>query len=154
MSIQIYKDLSLIFGPPTGNFFDNIVTASEQTGLPRCKNYQDMLFEILDEMESRGSINQSFSTVVGEDLTIGKTFRTEQTFSKARPDIENLVTNSIGLVSVPVLMFFPSQFLTPLGDPIRNVVTGDDLQYVGAVMGQSLKLDWVQSIGVYETQAT
>ena len=152
MSIQIYKDLSLIFGPPAGKFFDNIVTASEQTGLPRCKIYQDMLFEILDEMESRGSINQFFSTVVGEDLTIGKTFRTEQTFSKARPDIEKLVTNPDEWVSVPVLMFFPSQFQTPPGDPIKNVVTFDHLQVVGAIMGQSFKLDWVQSVGVNERQ--
>ena len=151
MSIQIYKDLSLSFGPPAGNFFDNIVTASEQTGLPRCKIYQDMLFEILGEMESRGSINQIFSTVVGEDLTIGKTFRTEQTFSKARPDIEKLVTNPDEWVSVPVLMFFPSQFQTSPGDPIKNAVTFDHLQVVGAIMGQSFKLDWVKSRGVNDT---
>jgi hypothetical protein len=153
MSIQIYKDFTLIFGPPAGEFFYIIVSASEQTGIPRCKIYEDMLFNILDEMELRGSINQSFSTVVGEDLTIGKTFRTKQTFSKARPDMEKLVTNSGEWVSVPVLMFFPSQFLTPLGDPIRHVVTLDDLRYVGAVMGQSFKLDWVQTIGVNETRA-
>ena len=153
MSIQIYKDLSLTFGPPTGKFFDNIVTASKQTGLPRCKIYQDMLFEILDEMESRGSINQIFSTVVGEDLTIGKIFRTEQTFSKARPDIEKLVTNPDEWVSVPVLMFFPSQFQTPPGDPIKNVVTVDHLRVVGSILGKSYKLDWVQSIAVHDSQA-
>lgn len=112
-----------------------------------------MLFEILDEMESRGSINQIFSTVVGEDLTIGKTFRTEQTFSKARPDIEKLVTNPDEWVSVPVLMFFPSQFQTPPGDPIKNVVTVDHLRVVGSILGKSYKLDWVQSIAVHDSQA-
>ena len=151
MSIQTYKDLSLILGPPAGKFFDNIVSASEQTGILRCEIYEDILFKILDEMESKGSFNQIFSTAVGEDLTIGKTFRTKQTFSKARPDMEKLVTNPDEWVSVPVLMFFPSRFQTPSGDPIKNVVSLDDLTVVGAVIGQSFKLDWVESRGVKDT---
>jgi len=98
MSIQTYKDLSLIFGPPAGKFFDNIVSASEQTGISRCEIYEDMLFESFDEAEEKGLFNQIFSSVIGEDLTIGEIFRTKQTFSKARPDIEKLATNSNGLV--------------------------------------------------------
>jgi hypothetical protein len=112
-----------------------------------------MLFDIFDGMEAKGFFDQIFSTVVGEDLTIGKTFRTKQTFSKAPSDMEKLVTNLDEWVFFPILMFFPSQFLTPLGYPIRHVVTLDDLQYVGAVMGQSFKLDWFKTIGVNETQA-
>ena len=152
MSIQTYKDLSLIFGPPAGKFFDNIVSASEQTGISRCEIYEDMLFESFDEAEEKGLFNQIFSSVIGEDLIIGEIFRTKRTFSKARPDIEKLVTNPDEWVSVPVLMFFPSQFQTSPGDPIKNAVTVDHLQVVGAIMGQSFKLDWVQSVGVNETQ--
>jgi hypothetical protein len=171
MSIQTYKDLSLIFGPPAGKFYDYIVSASEQTGISRCEIYEDMLFESFDGVEEKGLFNQIFSSVIGEDLTIGEIFRTkqtfiktktdieklvtnpdEQTFIKTKTDIEKLVTNPDEWVFVPVLMFFPSQFQTPPGDPIKNVVTVDHLQVVGATMCQSFKLDWVQSIGVNDTQ--
>jgi len=153
MSIQTYKDLSLIFGPPAGKFFDNIVSASEQTVILRCEIYEDMLFESFGEAEEKGLFNQIFSSVIGEDLIIGEIFRTKQTFSKARPDIEKLVTNPDEWVSVPVLMFFPSQFQTPPGGPIKNVVTGDHLKVVGSTLGKSYKLDWVQSIAVHDSQA-
>jgi len=153
MSIQTYEDLSLILGPPAGKFFDNIVSASEQTGISRCEIYLDMLFENFEKAEENGLFNQLFSSVIGEDLTIGKIFRTKQTFSKARPDIEKLVTNPDEWVSVPVLMFFPSQFQTPPGDPIKNVVTVGHLRGVGAILGKSYKLDWVQSIAVHASQA-
>ena len=91
--------------------------------------------------------------MIGEDLTIGKIFRTKHTFSNARPDIEELVTNPDEWVSVPVLMFFPSQFQTPTGDPIKNVVTDNHLRVVGAILGISYKLDWVQSIAIHASQA-
>ena len=51
MSMQTYKDLSLILGPPAGKFFDNIVSASEQTGISQCEIYVDMLFENFDKAE-------------------------------------------------------------------------------------------------------
>jgi hypothetical protein len=153
MSTQVYKDLSLIFGPPSGDFFDNIVSASKRTGISRCEIYEDLLFESFDQAEEKGLFNQIFSSVIGENLTIGEIFRTKQTFGKARPDMEKLVTNPDELVSVPVLMFFPSQFQTSPDDPIKNVVTVDHLQVVGAIMGQSFKLDWVQSIAVHASQA-
>jgi len=152
MSIQTYKDLSLILGPPAGKFFDNIVLASEQTGISRCEIYVDMLFENFDKAEEKGLFNQIFSAVIREDLTIGEIFRTKQTFRKARPDIEKLVTTPDESVSVPVLMFFPSQFQTFPGDPIKNVVTADHLRWVGSILGRSYKLDWVESIAVHDSQ--
>ena len=152
MPIQPYKDLSLIFGPPAGKFFDNIVLASEQTGISRCEIYVDMLFEIVDKAEEKGVFNQLFSAVIGEDLTIGEIHQTKQTFRKVRPDIEKLVTTPDESVSVPLLMFFPSQFQTFPDDPIKNVVTADHLRWVGAILGRSWKLDWVQTIAVHDSQ--
>ena len=153
MSTQVYKDLSLIFGPPSGDFFAEVVSQSETSGESRSKIYEDLLFDIIRGVEARGFFDEILTKIVGEDLQVGDTFRTRQMFNTARPDLEKLVTNSEDPISVPVLMFYTSRFLSPDGNPIKTTLTTDHLDALAAVLGHTLKLDWVQSIAAHHSQA-
>ena len=153
MTTQIYKDLSLIFGPPSGNLFEEIVSLSKTSGESRSKIYEELLFDIIKGVEARGFFNEILSKIVGEDLQVGDTFRTRQTFHSVRPDLEKLVSNSKDTISVPVLMFYTSRFYAPDCNPIKTTLTTDHLDVLAAVLGHILKLDWVQSIAVHHLQA-
>lgn len=96
MTTQIYKDLSLIFGPPSGDFFAEVVSQSKTSGESRSKIYEDLLFDIIRGVEARGFFDEILTKIVGEDLQVEDTFRTRQMFNSARPDLEKLVTNSEG----------------------------------------------------------
>ena len=153
MTTQTYKDLSLIFGPPSGHFFEEVVSQSETSGEPRSKIYEDLLFDIIRGAEARGFLDEILTKIVGEDLQVGDTFRTRQIFHSVRPDLEKLVTNSEDPIFVPVLMFYTSRFHSPGGNPIKTTLTTDHLDALAAVLGHTLKLDWVQSIAVHHSQA-
>lgn len=153
MTTQIYKDLSLIFGPPSGDFFAEVVSQSETSGESRSKIYEDLLFDIIRGVEARGFFDEILTKIVGEDLQVGDTFRTRQMFHSIRPDLEKLITNSEDPISVPVLMFYTSRFLSPDRNPINTTLTTDHLDALAAVLGHTLKLDWVQSIGAHHSQA-
>jgi hypothetical protein len=153
MSTQIYKDLSLIFGPPSGDLFEEVVSLSETSGESRSKIYEDLLFDIIKGVEARGFFNEILSKIVREDLQVGDTFRTRQIFHSVRPNLEKLVSNSEDTISVPVLMFYTSRFHSPDGNPIKTTLTTDHLDALAAVLGHTLKLDWVQSIAAHHSQA-
>ena len=53
MTTHIYKDLSLIFGPPCGDFFAEVVSQSKAIGESRRKIYEDLLFDIIRGVEAR-----------------------------------------------------------------------------------------------------
>ena len=112
-----------------------------------------MLFDIIRGVEARGFFDEILTKIVGEDLQVGHTFRTRQMFNTARPDLEKLVTNSEDPISVPVLMFYTSRFLSSDGNPIKTTLTTDHLDALAAVLGHTLKLDWVQSIAAHHSQA-
>ena len=43
-------------------------------------------------------------------------------------------------------MLFPNQFSTALGNTLNVQIEKDHIEYLAAIIGKALKLDWVQTI--------
>ena len=49
-------------------------------------------------------------------------------------------------IKVSCLMLFPDQISTALGNTLNVQIEKDHIEYLAAVIGKALKLDWVQTI--------
>ena len=50
---------------------------------------------------------------------------------------------------IPAIMIFPPEFTDELGSELSIPVEMKDVTIVSAIIGESLKLDWVQVKGVF-----
>jgi len=51
------------------------------------------------------------------------------------------------MIKIPVLMLYPDNFTTLSGKRISAVVEMKHLEYLAAVIGKTLQLDWIQTMG-------
>ena len=89
-----------------------------------------------------------FSTAIGEDVLINRTFLTQQFWVKRNERFEKFyLSPEDNSIEIPAIMFFPPDFTDKSGQKLDLIVELDHAEYVGAVIGRSLELDWVETRG-------
>jgi len=147
MSIQIYQDLTLVFGPPSGERYENLKNTAIKTGNSFSSIYRDCMEEILSCKTKL--FDGMFSTAIGEDVLINRTFLTQQFWVKRNERFEKFyLSPEDNSIEIPAIMFFPPDFTDKSGQKLDLIVELDHAEYVGAVIGRSLELDWVETRGV------
>ena len=154
MTKQKYRDLSLVFGAPSGERYEMLSGISDKVQKPFSEIYFEFLNEIVRTKDGDNLIEETLSIVLDEEIRIGDYFFTYQRWFEERDGFSKFTQNchlqdgdDRSLIKIPVLMIYPDNFVTPSGEKIRTLVEMKHVEYLAAVIGKTLQLDWIQTLG-------
>ena len=143
---QNYQDLTFVFGAPSGNRYEMLKKISDETQNPFSEIFYEYLDDVFKKTTEGGLLDQTFSSALGKEIEIGEYHFDYQYWHKEKDAFQKFLQNKKGgLIRIPALMVFPENFVSPLKTKIDKVVDMDHANYVAAVIGKSLQLDWVQT---------
>jgi len=153
MTNQKYKDITFVFGPPTGDQYERF----KKIAIQNEESFSDVFRAFIDDLFNTGGgdklLNELFSVVVGEKLSLNGIFQTCQYWAGRKEKFKKFYLSSTDQnVEVPGIMVFPSKFTKPDGRNLEVNIDFEHADYVGAMIGQSFKLDWVEIYSVKNEQ--
>ena len=153
MQTQKYRDFTLVYGAPSGGLFDMLSGVSDKTGKPFSEVFFEYLKQFFEANENPNVIEETLSAMLDADIRVGDLHLDYQYWLEEKPELskfnqnQNLQNeNDKSLIKVPCLMLFPDQFSTASGNTLNLQIEKDHIEYLAAIIGQALKLDWVQTI--------
>ena len=156
MSKQKYRDLSLVFGAPSGERYEMLSGISNKVQKPFSEIYFEFLNEVLRTKDGDNLVEETLSIVLDEEIRIGDYFFTYQRWFEERDGFSKFTQNchlqegdDIFLIKIPVLMLYPENFISLSGEQIATVVEMKHVEYLAAVIGKTLQLDCVQTLCSY-----
>ena len=146
---QKYSDLTFIFGPPSGERYEMLATTARLNAESFSSVYRAYMEEIFTSFEECQFFDQAFSSVLGEDIKINRVFPTYQFWLKRNDKFKKFyLSPDDESIEIPAIMLFPPEFTRKSRSSLNVCVELKDAEVVSAIMGQSLKLDWIQVSGV------
>ena len=153
MQTQKYRDFTLVFGAPSGGLFDMLSGVSDKTGSPFSEVFFVYLKQFFVANDNPNVIEETLSAMLDADIRVGNLHLDYQYWLEEKPELskfnqnQNLQNeNEKPLIKVPCLMLFPNEFSTASGNTLNLQIEKDHIEYLAAIIGQALKLDWVQTI--------
>ena len=105
--------------------------------------------EIFNEWTKSDLLDKTFSAILGVGTQINRIFPSYQMRIDRKEEIKKFYyPSSVESIRIPVLMLFPPEFTWESKDVLETKVKMDHLNVVSAIIGKSLKLDWMQVKGV------
>ena len=153
MQTQKYRDFTLVFGAPSGGLFDMLSGVSYKTGKPFSEVFFEYLTQFIKASDNPNVVEETLSAMLDADIRVGDLQLDYQYWFEEKPELskfkqnQNLKNeNDKPLIKVPCLTLFPDQFSTTLGTNLNVQIEKDHIEYLAAMIGKALKLDWVQTI--------
>ncbi len=153
MQTQKYRDFTLVFGAPSGGLFDMLSGVSDKTGSPFSEVFFDYLKKFFEANENPNVIEETLSAMLDADIRVGDLHLDYQYWLEEKPELSKFNQNQNSenenekpTIKVPCLMLFPDRFHTASGNTLNVPIEKDHIEYLAAIIGQALKLDWVQTI--------
>ena len=154
MTNQKYRDLSLVFGAPSGERYEMLSGISDKVQKPFSEIYFEFLNDVLKTGDDSNLVEETLSIVLNEEIRIGDYSLTYQRWFEEKDGFSKFTQNchlqegmTGFMIKIPVLMLYPDNFTTLPGKRIKTVVEMKHLEYLAAVIGKTLQLDWVQTMG-------
>ena len=154
MTNQKYRDLSLVFGAPSGERYEMLSGISDKVQKPFSEIYFEFLNDVLKTGDNGNLVEETLSIVLDEEIRIGNYSLTYQRWFEERDGFSKFTQNchlqegdDRFMIKIPVLMLYPDNFTTLSGKRISAVVEMKHLEYLAAVIGKTLQLDWIQTMG-------
>ena len=148
MTTQKYKDLTYLFGPPSGDRYDRLVEKAQASGQSFSDIYGSYIRDLVTNFEE-DVFDRVFSGVLGKSLQVNRTYSTYQLWMERSERYEKFyLSPNDESAKVPALMFFPPEFTNADGSQLNETIEFDHVEAVSALLGLALKLDWVQVNGV------
>ena len=153
MRTQKYRDFTLVFGAPSGGLFDMLSGVSDKTGSPFSEVFFEYLKQFFEANDNPNVIEETLSAMLDADIRVGDLHMDYQYWLEEKPELSKFnqnqnseIENERPTIKVPCLMLFPDRFHTTSGNTLNVQIEKDHIEYLAAIIGQALKLDWVQTI--------
>ena len=144
MTIQTYRDVTFVVGPPSGGRYEMLKQVASKTGKSFCCVYQEYMGEIFDEWTKSDLLDKTFSAILGVGTKINRIFPIYQMRIDRKEECEKFYhPSSVESIRIPVLMLYPPEFTWESKDVLETKVEMNHLNVVSSILGQSLQLDWV-----------
>ena len=145
MTSQKYSDVTFVCGPPSGDRYEmlkNTALENNESFSSVYREYMERIFEALDE---ECFFDKIFSSILDETVKINRVFQTYQFWIRRQDRFEKFyLSPNDQTAEIPAIMIFPPEFTDELGSELSIPVEMKDVDVVSAIIGKSLKLDWVQ----------
>ena len=153
MQTQKYRDFTLVFGAPSGGLFDMLSGVSDKTGSPFSEVFFEYLKQFFEANDNPNVIEETLSAMLDADIRVGDLHLDYQYWLEEKPELSKFNQNQNSenenekpTIKVPCLMLFPDRFHTASGNSLDVQIEKDHIEYLAAIIGRALKLDWVQTI--------
>ena len=153
MQTQKYRDFTLVFGAPSGGLFDMLSGVSDKTGSPFSEVFFEYLKQFFEANDNPNVIEETLSAMLDADIRVGDLHLDYQYWLEEKPELSKFNQNQNSenenekpAIKVPCLRLFPNRFHTASGNTLNLQIEKDHIEYLAAIIGQALKLDWVQTI--------
>ena len=94
----------------------------------------------------------NFCVILDEEIHAGELYMDYQRWFEERQGCSKFTHNchlhewnDKFLIKVPFVMLFPDKFITPLGEAPNTQIERQHIEYLAAVIGKTIQLDWVQT---------
>ena len=149
MTIQTYRDVTFVFGPPSGDRYEMLKHVASKTDISFSCVYQEYMGKMFDEWTKSNLLDETFSTILGVGTKINRMFPSYQMRMDRKEEIKKFYyPSSVKNIQIPALILYPPEFTWDQEDVVETKVGRDHLNVVSAILGKSLQLDWVQSQAV------
>jgi hypothetical protein len=153
MVSQEYSDITFIFGPPAEDIYERFLQIAAENDQIFSDVYRAFIRDLFDRGGGEKLLNELFSAVVGEELSLNEVFQTYQCWWGRKDKFEKFyLTSTDQDAKVPAIMVFPPKFTNSNGETLETIVDFEHANLVSAMIGQSLKLDWVEIHAVNNDQ--
>ena len=156
MPYQKYRNISLVFGPPSGERYEMLRGIANQVQRPFSEIYLEFLSDLLSKKGDESLLEDALSIFIEQEIYVGEYTLTYLYWYEEREELSKFnnsqSTGQKGLLPtrIPVLMLYPDKFVVrSTGKPVRKNIELDHFERVAAILGQVLKLDWIQTIGAF-----
>jgi len=157
MPYQKYRDISLVFGPPSGERYEMLSGIANQVQRTFSEIYLEFLSDVLSKKGDESLLEDALSIFIEQEIYVGEYTLTYLYWYEGREELSKFVNNSQSIdqkslipIRIPVLMLYPDKFVVrSTGKPIRKNIELDHFERVASILGQVLKLDWIQTIGAF-----
>ena len=153
MQTQKYRDFTLVFGAPSGGLFDMLSGVSDKTGSPFSEVFFEYLKQFFEANDNPNVIEETLSAMLDADIRVGELHLDYQYWLEEKPELSKFNQNQNSenenekpTIKVPCLMLFQDRFHTASGNSLDVQIEKDHIEYLAAIIGRALKLDWVQTI--------
>jgi len=153
MPYQKYSDISLVFGPPSGERYEMLSGIANKVRKPFSEIYLEFLSDVLKKKNGESLIEETLSIVTEEEIWVGDICFTYQCWFEEREEFAKFIqghqsgeADSTFPIKIPVLMLYPDSFVTKFGTKIETIVQSEHVEYLAAMISQTLELDWVQTL--------
>ena len=156
MQPQQYRDFTLVFGAPSGDRYEMLCGIADQTERSFSEVYFEYLSEIFKPQDSTNLIDETLSVILDEEVHAGELYMDYQRWFGERQGCSKFThnchfhsANDKILIKIPLLMLFPEKIITPSGETPNTQIEKHHIEYLAAVIGKTLQLDWVQTLFTY-----
>lgn len=157
MPYQKYKDISLVFGPPSGERYEMLSSIANQAQRPFSEIYLEFLSDVLSKKGDEGLLEDALSNFIEQEIYVGEYTLTYLYWYRERAELSKFVSNSqftdqksLLPIKILVLMLYPDKFVVrSTGKLIRKNIELDHFERVASILEQVLKLDWIRTIGAF-----
>jgi hypothetical protein len=153
MTSQSYGDFTFVLGPPSGDRYDILRNFALENGEDFSTTYKSYSEQMISSAEHSGQLDHLFSVALNETIQINRVFPTFQFWLKRKEEFHKFyLSPDDKSAEIPAFMVFPSEFTDCSGSGLAVNVEVHHANFVGAAIGKSLKLDWVQVIGTHSSE--
>ena len=112
--------------------------------------YREYMERIFEELDEQCFFDKLFSSILDQSVKINRVFPTYQFWIRRQDRFEKFyLSPDDHTAEIPAIMIFPPEFTDESGLELIIPVEMKDVKLVRAIIGKSLKLDWVQVKSVF-----
>jgi|GEM_PF-4644343 hypothetical protein len=150
MTPQSYRDFTFVLGPPNGDRYEMLRNFALENGEDFSTTYRNYAGHMFSSAETGELIDSLFSVALNEIIQTNRLFPTFQFWLKRKEEFHKFyLSPDDESAEIPAFMVFPPEFTDCSGSCLDVNVEMDHANFVGATIGKSLKLDWVQVMGTH-----
>tara|TARA_B100000242_G_C42846692_1_gene393199 strand:+ start:13 stop:717 length:705 start_codon:yes stop_codon:yes gene_type:complete len=151
MSIQIYSDITFVFGPPNGDRYEAIRSYALRNGASFSKAFRDHVESIFVSIKGERLLDDLFSLCFRKKIKINRIYPTYQIRAKPDDRLKKFhLRPEDRFAELPALIIFPPKFTTEAGSELSFPIQFEDAQFVIEAIREAFCFDWVNIFGTYE----
>ena len=153
MSIQIYRDITFVFGPPSGDRYEGIKSTALRNDESFSKSFRDHMEGVFASMKEEHLLDDLFSLYFRKKINVNRIYPTYQIWAKHDGELEKFYLRPEDkFAELPALMIFPSEFTSEVGAKLDFAIDPEDAKFAEFVINPIRKafgFDWINIFGAY-----
>ena len=153
MSIQIYRDITFVFGPPSGDRYEGIKSTALRNDESFSKSFRDHMEGVFASMKEEHLLDDLFSLCFRKKINVNRIYPTYQIWAKQNGELEKFYLRPEDkFAELPALMVFPPEFTSEVGEKLDFAIEFKDAKFVSNTIREAFGFDWINIFSAYANE--